>query len=133
MPPTLPLRIAVAPVISTRESYKFYNNLIEYIASRLGKSAVFIQGRDYAEINNLLRYGHCEAAFVCDYAYLQGQSDFDMKILVVPQINGKSTYQSYTIVHEGSRIQSFWDLEGKSFAFCRPFINFRIFISNISS
>jgi len=119
-PEKIPLRIAIAPVISPIESFKVYNDLIEYIANKLGRSGVFIQGSNYAEINNLIRYDHCDVAFVCDYAYLQGQKDFGMEILVVPQVNGKAMYQSYIIVSGNSTAKSFWHLEGKSFAFADP-------------
>ena len=115
-----PLRLAVAPVISTTESFGVYNDMIEYIGRKLQRSAIFIQGSNYAEINNLVRYRHCDAAFVCDYAYIQGKKDFGMEILAVPEVNGKAMYQSYIIVQSKSKIKNFWDLEGKSFAFADP-------------
>ena len=119
-PQKKPLRIAIAPVISPKESFNVYSDLIEYISKKVGRLPVFIQGSNYAEINNLVRYRHCDVAFVCDYAYLQGKKDFGMEILVVPQVNGKAMYQSYIIVPEKSTIKSFWELEGKSFAFADP-------------
>ena len=119
-PQKKPLRIAIAPVISPKESFNVYSDLIEYISKKVGRLPVFIQGSNYAEINNLVRYRHCDIAFVCDYAYLQGKKDFGMEILVVPQVNGKAMYQSYIIVPEKSTIKSFWGLEGKSFAFADP-------------
>ena len=118
--PKIPIRIAIAPVISSTENFRIYNALIEYVGKKLQRPAVFIQGSNYAEINNLVRYRHCDVAFVCDYAYIEGKKDFGMEILVVPQVNGKVTYQSYIIVSNSSMIKSFWDLEGKSFAFADP-------------
>lgn len=114
------LHIAIAPVISSTENFKVYNDLIEYIGKKLRRPAVFMQGSNYAEINNLVRYRHCEVAFVCDYAYIEGKKDFGMEILAVPQVNGKTTYQSYIIVPNNSIVKSFWDLKGKKFAFTDP-------------
>ncbi len=116
----MPLHISIAPIISSTESFEVYNDLIEYLGKKLQKPAVFLQGSNYSEINNLIRYGHCEIAFVSDYAYIEGKKDFGMEILVVPEVNGKTTHQSYIIVSNNSRVKSFWDLEGKKFAFSDP-------------
>jgi phosphonate transport system substrate-binding protein len=58
------LRVAVAPVISPRETLKSYSDLVAYLGKRLGRPAELIQGSSYAEINELIRYGNCDVAFV---------------------------------------------------------------------
>ncbi len=116
----VPLRIAVAPVISPRESFGLYRPVLEYISRQLGRPVDFLQRRTYGEVNELIRYGHADVAFVCDYAFVEGERDFGMHILVVPVVMGRRTYQSYIIVPEESRARSLFDLNGKSFAFSDP-------------
>ena len=46
-----------------------------------------------------------------------------MSALVVPQINGRTTYQSYIITRTDSTIHNFDDLRGKIFSFTDPMSN----------
>ncbi len=115
-----PLRVAVAPVISPRESFTLYAALLEYVSRKLDRPVDFIQRRTYGEINELIRYGHADLAFVCDYAYVEGERDFGMEILVVPVVMGKTAYHSYIIVPKESNARSLYDLRGKAFAFSDP-------------
>lgn len=114
------LRVAVAPVISPRESFKLYAALLDYISRKIERPVDFIQRRTYGEINELVRYGHADVAFVCDYAYVEGERDFGMRILVVPVVMGRETYHSYIIVPKESSARSLYDLLGKAFAFSDP-------------
>ncbi|MHC4402023.1 MAG: substrate-binding domain-containing protein [Planctomycetota bacterium] len=116
----VPLRVAVAPVISPRENVGLYRPLLEHVSSRLGRPVDLLQRRTYAEVNDLLRYGHADVAFICDYAFVEGELSFGMQILVVPIVMGKRMYQSYIIVPKESDAQDIADLEGKSFAFSDP-------------
>jgi len=113
----VPVRIAVAPVISPRESVGLYRPLLEYVSSRLGRPVDLLQRRTHAEVNDLIRYGHADVAFISDYAFVEGERYFGMQVLVVPVVNGKHTYQSYIIVPKPSHAQGIMDLQGKSFAF----------------
>jgi len=114
------LRVAVAPVISPRESFKLYAPVLEYVSRKLQRPVDLIQRRTYGEINELMRYGHADVAFVCDYAYVEANRDFGMEILVVPVVMGKSTYHSYILVPTESSATSLSDLRGKTFAFSDP-------------
>lgn len=117
---SVPLRVAVAPVISPRENFKLYDPLLRYISRKTDRPVDFIQRRTYAEINELVRYGRADVAFVCDYAYVEGERDFGMQILVVPVVMGKKTYHSYIIVPKDSAARTLYDLRGKGFAFSDP-------------
>ncbi len=119
----IPLRVAVAAVISARESFKLYSQLLDYLSEHLGRPLEFIQRGTYAEVNDLVRYGECDMAFVCGYAYVQGQRDFGMKILVIPQVKGETVYYSYIIVPKDSGVKKIEDLRGKIFAFSDPLSN----------
>lgn len=119
-PMRVPMRIAVAPVISPRENFKLYAPLMEYLSAKLDRPVQLLQRPTYSEINDLVRNGHADVAFVCDYAFIQGQRDFGMELLVVPEIAGKLTYHSLVIVPDESDARSLDDLERKSFAFSDP-------------
>lgn len=119
----VPLRVAVAAVTSPRESFKLYSQLLDYLSEKLVMPVEFMQRDTYAEANDLVRYGECDVAFVCSYAYVKGSRDFDMQILVVPQVRGKTVYHSYIIVPKDSSAKKFEDLRGKTFAFSDPLSN----------
>jgi len=114
------VRIAVAPVISHRENFRFYAPMMDYLAQRLDRPVEFLQRPTYSEINDLLRYDLADLAFVCTRAYVQGQKEFGMQLLVAPQVMGKVTYHSLLIVPADSEARSLADLRGKRFAFSDP-------------
>lgn len=119
----MPLRVAVAAVISPRSTLQSYGPLLDYLTSRLERPVQLIQRQTYAEINELVRVGQVDVAFVCGGAYVEGQRQFGMELLVVPQINGGTTYQSYILVPRDSQARSLQDLRGKVFAFSDPLSN----------
>ncbi len=119
-PTKAPLRIAVAPVISHRENFRFYAPMMDYLAQRLDRPVEFLQRPTYSEINDLVRYDLADVAFVCIYAYVQGQREFGMQFLAAPQVMGKVTFHSLLIVPAGSEARSLEDLRGKRFAFSDP-------------
>ncbi len=119
-PGRAPVRIAVAPLISHRENFRFYAPMMDYLAQRLDRPVEFLQRPTYSEINDLLRYDLADLAFVCTRAYVQGQREFGMQFLVAPQVMGKVTYHSLLIVPADSEARSLADLRGKRFAFSDP-------------
>ena len=112
----IPLRIAVAPIISPEKSLTLYKDFVDYLGNAVDRKGVFITRPTYIEINELLRSGNCDLAFVCTYPYVQGKKDFDMQAIAIPVIKEKSTYHSYIIVPNSSKAKSLLDLKGKRFA-----------------
>lgn len=121
--PTKRLRIAVGGMITPKEGLAYYRNFLYYIEDKLGKEVAFVDREDYAEINDMLRNGDLDAAFVCSGPYVDGHKNFGMELLVAPQAYGETVYYSYIIVPKKSAIKSFEDLRGKSFAFTDPLSN----------
>lgn len=113
---SLPVRVAVAPVISPEKSIGIYRGLVDYLAARLSRQPVFLQRSTYAEVNDLVRYGRCDLAFVCTYAFVRGEREFGMESIVVPQVRGAVTYRSLILVPGSSRNSSLLDLRGERFA-----------------
>ncbi|MFQ5880179.1 MAG: phosphate/phosphite/phosphonate ABC transporter substrate-binding protein [Dehalococcoidia bacterium] len=118
------LRMAVAPVISPRETFaSHYRDLLQYVGDALEMQVELVQGKTYAEINDLVRSGDITLAFVCTNPYLQGQEDFGMELLVAPEVEGQTSYYSYLIARSDSDISSLDDLRGRVFAFSDPLSN----------
>lgn len=116
----LPLRIAIAAVISPEGTAGSYAPLLEYLENELGRPIELVQRRTYAEVNDLIKNGDVDLAFVCTSAYIVGRREFGMQLLVAPQVNGETFYRSQLIVPKNSSATSMSDLRGKVFAFTDP-------------
>ena len=115
-----PLRVGIAAVVSPKETFRSYQELLTYLGRQLGQPVDMIQRNTYAEMNDLIRTGEVDLAFVCTEAYVLGNKEFGMKLVAVPQVNGEPLYYSYLIVHRDSGAQGLDDLRGKTFAFTDP-------------
>lgn len=119
----MPLRVSVAAVISPRGTVDSYQPLLDYLSRKLERPVELVQRRTYSETNVLVEAGDVDMAFVCTSAYVSGHDQFDMGLLVAPQVNGFTTYQSLLVVRVDSPIQTIADLRGKVFAFTDPASN----------
>ena len=117
------IKVAIASVVSPKESHVYYEEMIRYISKELGGPVKIIQRRSYKEVNDLVKNHEIDLAFVCSGAYIEGKSDFGMKLLVAPQLYGKTTYNSYIIVPVNSTYNSMLELRGRRFAFSDPLSN----------
>jgi phosphonate transport system substrate-binding protein len=113
-------RVAVAAMISPRQTVIHYHQLLDYIAGRLGKNIQLVQRKTYSEINELVGTGQIDLAFICSGPYATGRETYGFEALAVPQIRGKHNYRSYLIVHKESPYKDLSDLKGKVFAFTDP-------------
>ncbi len=115
-----PLRVAIAAVTSLQGTVEGYAPLLEYLSQELGRPVERIQRRTYSEINELLRSGEVDLAFVCTSSYLIGREQFGLELLVAPQVNNKVSYQANVIVRADSNYYTMEDLRGRVFAFTDP-------------
>lgn len=115
-----PLRVAIAAVISPQGSAESYAPLLEYLSGKLNRPVERVQRRTYAEVNELLRAGEVDLAFVCTSSYLLGRRAFGLQLLAAPQVGGETVYHAQLIVPANSSILRFQDLRGKVFAFIDP-------------
>lgn len=116
----VPLRLAVAAIISPQGTAESYAELASYLGERLHRPVELVQRRTYAEVNDLIARHSVDLAFVCTSAYIDGKDDFGMKLLVAPEIGGQVTYHSALIVPAASRAREMADLRGAVFAFTDP-------------
>lgn len=121
--PSSILYVAISSMVSPQETFKLYEELIRYISDKLQKPIEFKQRRTYEEVNQLVKSGQVDFAFICSGAYVELTDNFPVEILAVPVCYGKTSYQSYIIVNKFSRINKFEDLKGSSFAFTDPLSN----------
>jgi len=117
------LRIAIGGVITPKEGYIYYKEFLDHIGKRLNRHVELVERESYAEVNNLLKTGAVDVAFVCGGPYVDGHREFGMELLVAPVAYGAASYYSYIIVPEDSSIYRFEELRGKKFAFTDPMSN----------
>ena len=117
------VKVAIASVISPKESSGYYEGMIQYISIKLGGPVKIVHRRTYQEINDLIRKGEIDFAFTCSGPYVEGNKEFGLKILVAPEAYGRNTYNSYIIVPANSSYENISDLRGKRFAFTDPLSN----------
>jgi phosphonate transport system substrate-binding protein len=112
------LRVAIAAVISPKESFVYYRELFDFMSDRLNMKIEFKQRMTYEDVNNLLDMNLVDIAFICTGAYIDGSDGFDL--LVTPVTNNKPYYHAYVIANENSGIRTFEDIRNHSFAFTDP-------------
>lgn len=116
----VPLRIAVAAVISPAGTVQSYTPLLQYLEEKLQRPVDLIQRKTYLEVNDLIEHGEVDVAFVCTSAYVEGHDIFGMELLAAPQVDGKTTYNSVLIVPSASTARNMADMQDTVFAFTDP-------------
>jgi phosphonate transport system substrate-binding protein len=114
------LRVAVAAMISPRETFVHYKELLEYIGEKLNREALLVQRKTYGEITELLGKGEIDLAFLCSGPYAMEKDKHGLELLATPEVNGSHFYQAYLIVNDKTPFRNLEDLRGKTFAFTDP-------------
>ena len=117
------LRVAVSAMISPKETFSTYRNLIKYIGDNLNYKIQLIQRKTYGEINELFLKQQIDLAFICSGPYAVGREIYGFEALATPVIREKPFYQSYLIVNKNSSIEKIEDLRGSVFAMTDPASN----------
>lgn len=112
-----PLKLAVSPVLPQKETIGYYRQIAEHLAIQTGRPTELIQRQSNLEVSVLLANGGADIAFFSTGAYTAYEGAAELEALVAQQRNGVPFYHSFVIVAKESNINSFPDLEGKSFAF----------------
>lgn len=118
--PSKILQVAVAAMISPKETFNYYRDLLDFIGASSGYKTHLVQRKTYDEINDLFQKGQVDLAFICTGPYATGRDRFGFEALAVPQVRGTPFYQSYLIVRADSAVQKLEDLRGGVFAFTDP-------------
>ena len=114
------LNVAVAAMISPKETFSYYRDLLDFIGAKIDRRVRLIQRKTYGEVNELFKKGQIDLAFICSGPYAADKEKYVFDALATPLVRGKPFYQSYLIVNKTSPYQKFADLRGKIFAFTDP-------------
>ena len=114
------LNVAVAAMISPKETFSYYKDLLDYIGAKMNRKVRLIQRKTYGEVNELFQKGQVDLAFICSGPYSVGKETYGFEALATPIVREKPFYQSYLIVNKTSTYQNLMDLRGKVFAFTDP-------------
>ena len=63
------LNVAVAAMISPKETFSFYQDLLDYIGSKMDRNVNLVQRKTYGEVNALFQKGQVDLAFICSGPY----------------------------------------------------------------
>ena len=116
----VPLNVAVAAMISPKETFSYYQDMLDYIGAKMNRNVNLVQRKTYGEVNELFQKGQVDLAFICSGPYAVEKQKFGFEALATPIVREKPYYQSYLIVNKTSTYQNFDDLRGKIFAFTDP-------------
>jgi phosphonate transport system substrate-binding protein len=119
-PESAQLKVAVAAIISPKETFAYYRQLLDYIGQKLGREIQFIQRKTYGEINELLAEGQIDMAFICSGPYVVGKEKHGFELLATPEVQNSHFYHSYLIVNKNSSFHKLSDLRDQVFAFTDP-------------
>jgi phosphonate transport system substrate-binding protein len=114
------LRVAVGAMISPKETFVYYRQLLDYLANKLDREVQLVQRKTYREVNELIGRGQIDLAFICSGPYVSGKEKYGFELLATPEVQGSHFYYSYLIVNKESPFQSLEDLSGRVFAFTDP-------------
>ncbi len=114
------LRVAVAAMISPKETIVYYEELLNYIGHELKYEIELIQRKTYSEVNKLFPKRLIDLAFVCSGPYANAKEKYEFEGIATPIVRGEPYYQSYLLVQKNSPYHSLNDLKGKVFAFTDP-------------
>jgi phosphonate transport system substrate-binding protein len=117
------LKIAVAAMISPKETFAYYRQLLDYLGRNLDLEIQLIQRKTYGEINELLAKGKIDLAFICSGPYAAGKDGDGFELLATPRVRGSHFYRAYLIVNRNASYHRLEDLRGRTFAFTDPHSN----------
>ncbi|WP_017755301.1 substrate-binding domain-containing protein [Calidifontibacillus oryziterrae] len=114
------LVLAIASVVSPKESLDQYKDFIVYLEKKLDRPITVIQKQTYGEVNQLLQDGKADITITCSLAFRIGKQAGYLEGLAAPVVDGAQIYQSYIITNIHNPYESLDDLQGKRFAFVDP-------------
>lgn len=117
------LVVGVGSMILPNAGKQYYIDFANWVGKKVGRKIVLVFKKSYKEMNDALKAGEIDVAFVCGQPYVEGKRDFGMEILAAPVVNREMVYHAYIIVPKESKAKELADLRGKSFAFTDPISN----------
>jgi phosphonate transport system substrate-binding protein len=103
------LRVAIAAMISPKETISKYKSLMDYIGEKMDYQIILIQRKTYGEINELFQKQQIDLALICSGPYANGKDIFQVEALAVPLVRNEPYYQSYLIVNKKGPVKTLED------------------------
>ena len=114
------IRVAIAAMISAKETFVYYQDILQYLGRKINFEIQLVQRKTYQEVNELLLNNKIDLAFICSGPYALEKEKYEFDAIVTPIVRGNPFYQSYLIVHKDSQFFELEDLRNHSFAFSDP-------------
>jgi hypothetical protein len=105
------LRVAVGAMVSPKETFAYYRELLEYLGAKIGKEVALVQRRTYGEINDLLGTGKIDLAFVCSGPYALEKERHNFELLATPEVN-RNPRSTFAVSPCGLEGPNFLGLQG---------------------
>lgn len=116
---TTPIQFGLTKAVFLNDTL-LYEKWSRYLESKFGRPVKFVRKRSYHDIQQLLRLGELDAAWICGDPYVRGQKEGILEYVATPVIHQTDRYQIYLIVPADSEITGLQGLKGKIFAFSDP-------------
>lgn len=128
-PAAEPVRIALTDAMFTGEP-ETRTRWGDYLAHKLRRPVVFVERRSYNDIQQLVRLGDVDFAWVCGLPYVVSARQNVARYVVTPKFNGSATYRIYLITSAARQDIDARSLRGKIFAFSDPdSVSFRALVA----
>lgn len=110
-------RVAIGAMISPERTIGDYGRFFEAFARSAGLTAEIVQRRTYGEVNDLLARGEIDLAWLCTGAWVELNRKRLARVIAVPVVDGRSTYNALIIANEKVTAQAPLELRGVRFAY----------------
>lgn len=128
-PTVEPVRMALTDAMFTGEP-ETRARWADYLARKLGRPILFVERRSYSDIQQLLRLGDVDFAWVCGLPYVISARQHLVRYVVTPKFNGSATYRIYLITSAARQDVDAKSLRGRIFAFSDPdSVSFRALVT----
>ncbi|PLX68576.1 MAG: phosphate/phosphite/phosphonate ABC transporter substrate-binding protein [Denitrovibrio sp.] len=109
------IKYGISSMLSASNTFIYYEEFNAYIAEKMGVKSEIIHKESYSDMNQLLENEQVDFASICTGAMLYLDQEA-YSIVAVPEIDGKSTYNSLIISNKNQKMKNTSDLAGKTFA-----------------
>jgi phosphonate transport system substrate-binding protein len=123
-PDQQPIRLAMSAAFVSESGVAVYRHIADYLSTKLGRPCEFVTGLSYGTINQMLKDGAVDAAFVCGLPYVieRDQAQPSVSLLAAPvmkdsRYGNRPKYFSDLVVKKDSPIRCFADLKGKTYVY----------------
>ena len=77
--PDKKLKIGVASMVTPVSAVRYYQEIIDYLAEKLGESIEMVHRTTYDEIDRMLEESSIDAAFICSAPYVLDKKNFNVE------------------------------------------------------